>query len=194
MPSVQWRDRTSWAGDVADPEAVGQAGKHTPLASVAFNKRSVSFCPCLSSDLCCFQKRVWRASSVSESVFLPVHVIARWGIHALCALLVWVNSTRSRHSRVLAASMVRLWLFAGCDPAGHSLRRVSRLAFPAPRVPLLPRHGDDSYREVRKMDLSVGFETGSALSQPSPGRSSAALGSGARAAVLPPGERDLHLP
>lgn len=101
------------------------------------------------------------------------------GIHT--ALLVWVNSTRSRHSRVPAASIVRLCLFACCVPAGHSLRRASRL-------PLLLRHGGNSCRGVRQM--SEGFETGSALSQPSPGRfSTASLGWEPALRFLPLGER-----
>ncbi len=77
--------------------------------------------------------------SVSGCVFLPALALLRVGMHTVCALLVWERSTF-----VFVCQCGRSAL------GERSLRRALSPAFPAVRVPPLPRQSGDLNRGDRR--------------------------------------------
>ncbi len=105
------------------------------------------------------------------------------GIHTFFVLLVWERSMHGQRSRALDVSTAMCFPCGHSDPTWRSFT-TRALAFPRGLVPLLPRHSEGCSPGVRKWILSVGLETGTALSLPSHYRSSASSqGWEARAAV-----------
>ncbi len=88
--------------------------------------------------------------SVSGCVFLPALALLRVGMHTVCALLVW-SGARSVSSRGSWLSALCFVCHCGRSALGErSLRRALPPAFPAVRVPPLPRQSGALNRGDRR--------------------------------------------
>jgi len=140
------------AGDVIDQETIKHPWNQTALASAFSASALCEICPCLFIVVC--QSPIYISLSifmVSKQDWLALpSLLHGWG-HTPAIMLPF-GSGACQQSVLEGADNVSIavsCLQGRSAPAGRSLRRTVRFAFPA-RVSLLPRRGDDSHFGARK--------------------------------------------